>query len=133
MWYVTREMAKLRNAAGIRNVRAPAHGRMRLKYVESLLDGYGEITIGRVGPIRCAAIACDEDQQLAMLVRRAGESLEDLLRRLEAALVRACEHDEYIDEINAPVQPNQRLERTGRRTPRRGRAPRAAGRSTAGR
>lgn len=38
-----------------------------------------------------------------MLVRRADESIENLLRRLEAALVRAFEHDEYVDEINGEV------------------------------
>jgi hypothetical protein len=78
---------------------------MRLPSVEWLVDGSGEITIGRIGPIHCAATACDEHQQLAMLVRRPSESIEDLLRRLEAALVRAYEHDEYVDEINGEVPP----------------------------
>jgi hypothetical protein len=71
-----------------------------LKYIESLIDGYGEITIGRAGPIRCAAIACDEDQQLAALVRRPKESLEALLKRLDLAIKRARERDEFADEIN---------------------------------
>ncbi|MGH7806013.1 MAG: LexA family protein [Candidatus Binatia bacterium] len=73
---------------------------MKFPTVEWLIDGVGEITIGSIGPIRCAATACDEHQQLAMLVRRPGESIEALLRRLEAALVRAYEHDEFIGEIN---------------------------------
>jgi hypothetical protein len=39
---------------------------------------------------------------LAALVRRPGESLDDLLIRLEDALDRAMNEDEYIDEINGP-------------------------------
>ena len=82
--------------------RAPAsRGQfVKLKNIEYLIDGNGDITIGRVGPIPCAAIACGEDQQLAALVRRPAESLEALLKRLAAAIKRACEYDEFADEIN---------------------------------
>ena len=73
---------------------------MRLKNIEALVDGAGEITIGRIGPIPCAATASDDDQQYAMLVRRPRESLEALLKRLDHALERAWEHDEFTDEIN---------------------------------
>tara|TARA_Y100000588_G_C13794908_1_gene728291 strand:- start:493 stop:654 length:162 start_codon:yes stop_codon:yes gene_type:complete len=52
---------------------------MKLENIELLIDGSGEITIGRVGPVSCAATASDEDQCLAMLVRRPEESFEDLL------------------------------------------------------
>jgi hypothetical protein len=72
-----------------------------LRYVESLLlHGYGDITLGRVGPIPCAATACDEDQQLAMLVRRDGETLVQLLVRLDKAIEQVYEHDRFIDEVN---------------------------------
>ncbi len=37
---------------------------------------------------------------LAALVRRQGESLEALLTRLDEALERNWENDEFIDEIN---------------------------------
>ena len=60
--------------------------------IEFLIDGNGDITIGAVGPIRCAATAADEDQCLAMLVRRPGESLIDLLQRLDAAIADAYEN-----------------------------------------
>jgi hypothetical protein len=46
---------------------------MTLNNIEFLIDGNGDITIGSIGPIRCAATASD-DQCLAMLVRREGES-----------------------------------------------------------
>lgn len=71
-----------------------------LPNIESLIDGDGDITIGRVGPIPCAATACDEHQSLAMLVRRDGETLGQLLMRLETAIDKAIEEDIFIDEIN---------------------------------
>jgi hypothetical protein len=73
---------------------------VRLKNIDFLVRGNGEVTIGRVGPIRCAAVAADGDQQLAALVRRPRESLEDLLLRLDAALQRAWDDDVFVDEIN---------------------------------
>jgi hypothetical protein len=68
--------------------------------IESLVDGEGEVTIGRVGRIRCAAMAADGHNALAMLVRRSGESLEELLTRLDEAIRLAVEEDAYTDEIN---------------------------------
>lgn len=73
-----------------------------LANIEFLIDGNGDITIGRVGPIPCVATAADEDQCLAMLQRRSGESLLDLLQRLDAAIEDAYENSIFIDEVNAP-------------------------------
>jgi hypothetical protein len=72
----------------------------RFKNIEELVSGNGDITIGRIGPVRCAATAADGDQQLAMLVRRPKESLEQLLDRLDTAIGKAWDEQEYIDEIN---------------------------------
>jgi len=72
----------------------------RWSWIEDLVDGEGEITIGRMGSVRCAAIATDDDV-LAMLARRPGESLEDLLTRLDDAVRLAMEEATYTDEINA--------------------------------
>ena len=52
-----------------------------LPNIERLIDGNGEFTIGTVGRIRCAATAANDDQSLAMLIRRNGEILEQLLVR----------------------------------------------------
>ena len=71
-----------------------------LKNIKLLIEGNGQITLGRIGPIRCAAVAADEDQQLAALVRRRGESLENLLVRLDAAIEAAWEKEMFLDEIN---------------------------------
>ena len=72
----------------------------RFENIEWLVDGEGDITIGPVGPIRCAATAANEDQSLAMLVRRDGETLFQLMARLDAAIAKALEEDVFIDEIN---------------------------------
>ena len=79
--------------------KAPANALANLDF---LIDGNGDITIGRVGPIPCVATAADEDQCLAMLVRRPGETLTDLLQRLDAAIEDAYENGVYVDEVNAP-------------------------------
>jgi hypothetical protein len=72
----------------------------RFKNIDALVKSGGEVTIGRIGPVRCGATAADEDQSLAMLARRPGESLEELLDRLDGAIVKAWDKEEYIDEIN---------------------------------
>ena len=63
---------------------------------------YGYITIGRQVSIGCLATACDEDQCLAMLVRRKDESLMQLLTRLDAAIAKAYEENTCVDEVNPP-------------------------------
>jgi hypothetical protein len=72
----------------------------QLTQIDSLVDGDGEITIGRVGRIRCAAVASDGHNAIAMLVRRPRESLQDLLTRLDDAIRLAVEEETYTDEIN---------------------------------
>jgi hypothetical protein len=73
----------------------------RWSRIESLVDDGGEITIGRMGHVRCAAVATDGHDALAMLVRRPGESLADLLARLDGAVRLAMEEETYTDEIDA--------------------------------
>ena len=71
-----------------------------LPNIEFLVNGNGEITIGAIASIPCAATAADEDQCLAMLVRRNGETLRQLLIRLDRAIEIAAEDEAFIDEIN---------------------------------
>mgnify|MGYP001093812004 CR=1 FL=1 len=73
---------------------------MKLKNIEELIDNEGEITVGRIGPVRCGASACDESNCLAMLARRPGESFEEVLLRLDSAIEDAIERDIFADEIN---------------------------------
>ncbi len=77
--------------------------RSTLKNLAALIEGRGDITIGHIGPIPCAATASDEDLTYAMLVRRPSETLLQLLERLDTTLAWAWEHEELVDEINAPA------------------------------
>jgi hypothetical protein len=71
-----------------------------LPNIDYLIDGNGEITIGAIAHVTCAAIATDEDQCLAMLVRREKETLQQLLARLDKAIEMAHEEEIFIDEVN---------------------------------
>jgi len=74
-----------------------------LASIAALIDDGGQITIGRLYPIECAAIANDDHNCLAMLQRRPHESLRDLLVRLDAAIATAWNEQSLIDEINPPL------------------------------
>lgn len=62
----------------------------------------GEITVGVLRPIGCVATATDGHNCLAMLVRRRGETLAQLLARLDQAIDKALTEDIFTDEINPP-------------------------------
>ncbi|MBZ5526251.1 MAG: hypothetical protein LAP21_28880 [Acidobacteriia bacterium] len=62
----------------------------------------GTITIGRIRPVGCVAVANDGHNTLAMLVRRRGETLTALLTRLDLAIDKALHEDVYTDEVNTP-------------------------------
>ena len=72
----------------------------KLENINFLIENGGEITLGCFGPVRCAATASDEDTCLAMLQRRPGETLYELLVRLDQAIDRAWNEDTFTDEIN---------------------------------
>ena len=83
-----------------------------LKNIVALIDGGGEITLGRLDAIgKCVATATDDAQCLAMLVRRKSETLDALLRRLDAAIADAYENERFADEINAPATNRSRTTR----------------------
>jgi hypothetical protein len=70
------------------------------KNIEALIEDGGDITLGALPPHECAATAADGSNCLAMLVRRDGESLNALLRRLDKAIGLAWSNDVFIDEVN---------------------------------
>jgi len=74
---------------------------LRLPHIADLI-AYGEITVGRLRPIGCVATACDDDITMAMLVRRKGETLLQLLTRLDQAIAKAYEENICTDETNPP-------------------------------
>jgi hypothetical protein len=71
-----------------------------MKNIEALIADGGDITLGAVYPIECAATAADAHNSIAMLVRREGETLNALLKRLDKAIGRFYDDDEIVDEIN---------------------------------
>lgn len=70
-------------------------------HIEELIESGGNINIGRIAPIACAAIAADDHKMLAALVRRNGETFSELMQRLDRAVDKAMNHDAFTDEINA--------------------------------
>jgi hypothetical protein len=74
-----------------------------LANIAVLIDNGGQIAVGSMPPIKCAAIANDDNNCLAMLQRRPGETLQQLLQRLDAAIELAWATDQFTDEINVPI------------------------------
>lgn len=72
-----------------------------LPHLIEFIEAEGQITLGQMTPIGCVAIASDDYNCQAMLQRRDGETLYELLTRLDAAIGRALRDGEVTDEINA--------------------------------
>jgi hypothetical protein len=73
-----------------------------LPYINEIIE-LGGITIGIIPPVgKCVAVAHEGRNTLAMLVRRKGETLAQLLTRLDLAIARAQTEDVCTDEINPP-------------------------------
>lgn len=77
-------------------------GLRHLPNIAELIED-GEITVGTLDPVGCVATASDGHCCLAMLVRRKGETLNQLLIRLDLAIARAHTEDIFTDEINPPT------------------------------
>jgi hypothetical protein len=73
-----------------------------LPNIEALIEDEGQVTLGAMPPVEGVAIASNDHGSLAMLKRRPGESLTELLLRLDAAIQQTNEHDIFADEINPP-------------------------------
>jgi hypothetical protein len=74
-----------------------------LPYINEIIE-LGGITIGIIPPVgECVAIAHEGRNTLAMLKRRKGESLAQLLTRLDLAIAKAQTEDIFTDEINPPA------------------------------
>jgi len=87
---------------------AAARGLMRhsdpMAHINALLDKGGQIMLGTVQPIVGAAVGHDGRQTLAtaMLKRRADETAEQLLQRLDRTVYTAIDAGARVDEINQP-------------------------------
>jgi hypothetical protein len=71
-----------------------------LRNIQSFLDNTrGQITIGEIPPIRRAALAAQGKKARVALVSKDGETIAQLLQRLDAALGKAMAEDTVIDEV----------------------------------
>lgn len=61
---------------------------------------HGQIVIGHMEPVGGVAIAAEGRETFAILRRRQGEPLRQLLARLDLAIASATIDDVYIDEVN---------------------------------
>ena len=98
-----RKPAARNTRSGVNKVAAgksPADHPLHLPHIAELIED-GEITIGTLRPVGCVATACDGDSSLAMLVRRKGETLTQLLIRLDLAIAKSFNEDTFTDEINS--------------------------------
>ena len=78
--------------------------------IEAFLDAEeGNISLGSIGDssLGCTAVASDQSDMLVALVRRPGESLQQLLDRMEAALGPAIDDQIFVDDINAHDPPTK--------------------------
>jgi hypothetical protein len=71
-------------------------------HIEEFLESGGNIEIGRVSPLDYVAVASDEYTMLAALTRNAGETLMELIQRLDTAVDLAVNEGTLTDEINGP-------------------------------
>lgn len=69
-------------------------------HIEEFLESGGNIEIGRVSPLDYVAVASDEHTMLAALTRNAGETLMELIHRLDDAVDLALNEGTLTDEIN---------------------------------
>jgi hypothetical protein len=74
-----------------------------LPHVAELIDDHGEITVGVHRRVGCVATAHDPYNTLPMLERRNGETLPQLLTRLDRAIAQAWTENAATDEINLPT------------------------------
>ncbi len=74
-----------------------------LPNIDQPIDDKGQITVSAIHPLRCVAIANDGHNSLAMLVRRDGETLAQLLIRLDAAIAIAYDANTPTDEVSVPA------------------------------
>jgi len=73
--------------------------------IQSFLDNTrGQITIGEIPPIRRAALAAQGKKARVALVSKDGETIAQLLERLDAALGKAMAEDATIDEVLPEIQ-----------------------------
>ena len=70
-----------------------------MRNIEALIEDGGDVSLGREDDYPFVAIATEGDDVVAMLVRKEGETLTALLRRLDRAVGKYFENGQVIDEV----------------------------------
>lgn len=87
-------------------MKKPASPPASFEHIQDFLDhSRGQIPIGEIPPIRSAALAAEGEKVRVALVRRDGETVAELLLRLEAALANKTVIDEVLPEIKRRRSP----------------------------
>ncbi len=68
--------------------------------LQALMDDGGQVTLGAISGIPAAAVASMPKGMLAGLMRREGESWNDLLLRLNDAVMQAVVENSVINELH---------------------------------
>jgi hypothetical protein len=98
-----RKHAAPNTRGGLAGTNASTSNLSDLPYINELIE-LGGITIGIIPPVgECVAVAHEGRNTLAMLKRRKGESLAQLLSRLDLAIGRAQTDDIFTDDVNPPA------------------------------
>ena len=75
-----------------------------LDNIEAFLDATrGQLTIGEIPPIPRAALAAEGKKMRAALIGRDGESVVELLQRLDTALDRYSQNGVAVDEVSPEI------------------------------
>ena len=73
---------------------------VRFDNIQAFVDGTrGQLTIGKIPPIPCAALAAVGKTVKVALVRRPKETVSELLQRLDTALGKVLADGQPIDEV----------------------------------
>jgi len=67
--------------------------------LQALMDDGGQVTLGAISGIRAAAVASMPKGMLAGLMRREGESWNDLLLRLNDAVMQSVVENRVISDL----------------------------------
>ena len=69
-----------------------------MKHIDALIEAGGDVALGAVEDHPCVASASDGHNTVAMIVRKDGEALSALLKRLDRALGKFFDEGVIVDE-----------------------------------
>jgi hypothetical protein len=93
----------------VKSKKSPTSSRANLQHLQAFLDKtHGQVAFGEIPPIRRAAYAAIGKKMHVALVAREGESVAELLQRLDVALGKAMAEGTVIDEVLPEIRRQNR-------------------------